>query len=204
MLESKLNLFTMHTITQKGGTSQMVKNRENTNSKQLRAISLLQKKVENREKINLWSILIESGYSPNTAKTPQKVFWKAAMKRELESRGLDPEWLKKTHEDFLNAKIIKKYEYPLCIPQEDIIFAFETYMRSICLCTNDNPRKGVREYHIIEPHWKVMAKWLELWYKIFPPKPQIDQATIDRFSQKRIDKIRELTKGIKLRKPENV
>ena len=40
-------------ILQKGGTSKTTRNREKPNSKQLRAISVLQKKVENGGNINL-------------------------------------------------------------------------------------------------------------------------------------------------------
>jgi hypothetical protein len=46
-----------------------------------------------------------------------------------------------------------------------------------------------------------LIKALEFAYKLFPPVAQQDPKMQEKFSQKRVDKLNELAKNLKLKKP---
>ena len=183
----------------KGGITTKSRNREKLNSKQLRAVSLLHKKVENGQRISLWEILIESGYSPNTAKTPQKVFWKPMVKREIELRGLDPESLKKTHEDLLNARSIEVVSYLSIIPEEEIISTREEYLNWVHISTNEDVCRWIKYYHFIVPDRKIQFKALELAYRLYPPKRLPNEDIVERIHKKRLEKLKTLSGKLKIK-----
>lgn len=187
------------TISKKGGLSKTIRNQKKPNSKQLRAISLLQKKVENGENINLWEILVDSGYSPNTAKTPQKVFWKPIVKREIELRGLDPESLKKTHEDLLNARSIEVVSYLSIIPEEEIISTREEYLSWVHISTNEDVCRWIKYYHFIVPDRKIQFKALELAYKLYPPRRLLNEDRVEKIHKKRLEKLKTLSGKLKVK-----
>ena len=60
------------------------------------------------------------------------------VKREIELRGLDPESLKKTHEDLLNARSIEVVSYLSIIPEEEIISTREEYLNWVHISTNED------------------------------------------------------------------
>lgn len=51
------------------------------------------------------------------------------------------------------------------------------------------------------PNETALKTALELAYKLFPPKPQADPQMDKTFSEKRLAKLEELSKSLKLRKP---
>ena len=143
-------------------------NRETLNSKQLRAISVLQEKVEKGGKINLWEILRESWYSPNTAKTPQKVFAKPIMKKKLKELWLNRESARQVFKDAFNANKVIIKSYPIAIPKEDIISAYDIYLDWVFLSSSVNTRKGQRSYHFIVPDHERRVSAVVSAYTVFP------------------------------------
>jgi hypothetical protein len=51
------------------------------------------------------------------------------------------------------------------------------------------------------PNESSLIKALEFAYKLFPPVAQQDPKMQEKFSQKRVDKLNELAKNLKLKKP---
>lgn len=102
----------------------------------------------------------------------------------------------------MNSKKLEILQYSILIPEEDIVFAITSNIKgSQFLKSTAYPEWGSRHYQFMMPNESSLIKALEFAYKLFPPVAQQDPKMQEKFSQKRVDKLNELAKNLKLKKP---
>ena len=160
---------------------------------QTSAVKKLEQKVVEGGKVVLKEILEATGYSENTAKTPQKVFGKPAVVKRLKELKISPEWLQSIHEELMNAYTFEVLRYSILIPEQNVIDAITTYVKGArFMKCYTNAEYWVRFFEFMMPDKGSRKVALELWYKIFPPKQWVDPERIKVANRKRLDKINEL------------
>ena len=68
--------------------------------------------IKNGRNITKWQALKEAWYSNEIAKAPSKFFKWKNVQQKLKRITLDPESLKKVHEDILNTRTFRCFDYP--------------------------------------------------------------------------------------------
>lgn len=177
--------------------------------KQSLAIQSLTEKVEKGGIINLWEILTEVWYSKNTAKTPQKVFWKEIVQKSLKKFGIDPAWIRRAHEYLMNSKVLISYTSSNQFPAEEMIQIYKESLGWICISYIEDELKRTRTYEMITRNDKNIIKSLQLAYRYLPFDHTKGEKTKNwdaTNSSKALEKIRALaeSKWFHIKKPANI
>lgn len=177
--------------------------------KQSMAIQSLTEKVEKGGNINLWEILTEVWYSKNTAKTPQKVFWKKIVQKSLKKFGIDPAWIREAHEYLMNSKLLIQYTSTNQFPAKEMIQSYKEHLGWICMTYVEDELKQTRTYEMLVQNDKNIIKSLQLAYKYLSYN-EIKRENAKHWditnSSKALVKIRALTesKWLHIKKPANI
>lgn len=178
--------------------------------KQKRAIEILNKKVEKGGNVNLQEVLLESWYSKNTAKTPQKVFQKWIVNEKLKIVGITGTWREEKHQFLLNNRIRQTVSYPIETDQKEVIKKYkEEFPWSRCYNIFQEGAYNIFEFSV--PNSSDVKSALEFSYKHFPVEPKKTEIA-NTWKSKRLQMIEELAskqwihikKPIKLCLPENL
>lgn len=177
--------------------------------KQSMAIQLLTDKVEKGGNINLWEILTEVWYSKNTAKTPQKVFWKEIVQKTLKKFGINPAWIREAHEYLMNSKSLILYTSSNQFPAEKMIKMYKKHLGWICMTYVEDELKQTRTYEMLVQNDKNIIKSLQLAYRYLPyhdTKSEKTKYWDTNNSSKALEKIRALaeSKWLHIKKPASI
>lgn len=169
---------------------------------QEKAVTKLVEQAEKGGKIVLGKAVKDAWYGEEVQRNPKKVFWKPAVQRRIKDLKIDPVGIKDMHERLANWKRLEVLQYSLLVPEEDIVRAItENIKGAVFLKSTAYPEFWSRHYQFMMPSETALAKALDIAYKLFPPKPQADPAMDKTYNKKRLEKLEELAKNLKLRKP---
>ena len=90
------------------------------------------------------------------------------MKKKLNELWLDTESAMQVFKDAFNTTKLITKSYPIEIPEEDIISAYDIYLDWVFLSSSVNTRKGQRSYHFIVPDHERRVSAVVSAFKVFP------------------------------------
>lgn len=130
--------------------------------KQARVLELMQEKGDLGVKSTKKDLLLEAGYSENTARKPAQVFGSASFREVFE--GVVPDkTLVEVHKDLFGAVESKEKRFPLDTEDteiERIVVAPWIRLQHIEI------RKGYKVAHITKPDSKTISRALDLAYRV--------------------------------------
>lgn len=120
-----------------------------------------QKLVENGG--NIGKAMVDAGYSTNTAKTPQKLTQSKGWKELSQELFSDEELARKTGE-LLDAFCVRKYIFPLSMPDEEIKELIESMPRHIVIRTERYDT--FKKTYYMRPDNSIISQTLNMIYKL--------------------------------------
>lgn len=132
----------------------------------IRAKKAFDKMLENGGVVS--TAMVEAGYSPNTAKTPQKLTESRAW-QELMQDYLNDDALAVKHEQLLNAVELNKFDFSLQVPDDEIKALFEkvgfNFVKIEEIHTADPKFMRKAAYYTV-PNAKAVKDALDMAYKL--------------------------------------
>lgn len=131
------------------------------------AVKKIKEKVSKGEKVNLGKIMVESGYSPYTAKQPSdKLLQQKGVREALEDAGITSDFLAGVHKDLFFAETIQKTIFEKLINADSDLIVKMIESVNGCRVLFVNNSKNQIEIIYTMPEWMIRKAAVELGYKI--------------------------------------